>query len=70
VKEPVVSVALRFDLELGHVWQAAPCPYCRRRHEYAAGSLRRDPRAALGMRLSLCSPSRWLVLEQEARRAA
>jgi hypothetical protein len=62
--EPTVAAVLRSDLESGHAWIADPCPFCDRRHEYAGGSLDRDPREALGIRLSLCSPARWLVLEE------
>ena len=62
-REPVARAELRTTLT-GNVWHVARCPFCRRPHDYAAGSLDSDPRGLLGLRLSLCPRSRWHELRE------
>ena len=62
-REPIAWGELRTTLT-ENVWHVRHCPFCRRSHDYAAGSLDSDPRALLGLRLSLCPRSRWLELQE------
>ena len=61
--EPVARAELRTTLT-ENVWHVPRCPFCRREHDFAAGSLDGNPRIFLGLRLSLCPRARWLVLEE------
>ena len=62
-REPVALAELRATLD-GNVWHVRRCPFCGRSHDYAAGSPDGDPRAFLGLRLSLCPRARWLELRE------
>ena len=55
-REPIASAELRATLT-GNVWHVARCPFCRRPHDYAAGSLEGRP-ASSRIRLSLCPRAR------------
>ena len=62
-REPIARAKLRATLT-GSIWHVSRCPFCRRPHDYAAGRDDGDPRAFLGLRLSLCPRARWVELRE------